>query len=119
MRVIILAACLSVAPLVIMAADSPNYCLNSETNASWSRMLGDSPDDDLIARLFALRIGLCELVRREAISLERATDIFEKTRAKDTPQKLRRHWSLTLSATTRFAWCGHIPFRSQMPQLAS
>ncbi len=81
MRVVILAVCLSVAPLVSMAADSPNYCLDSETNATWSRMLGDSPDDDLIARLFALRLGLCELVRREAISLERATVIFEKSRA--------------------------------------
>lgn len=87
MRVFILAACLSVAPLVSMAADSPNYCLDSETNASWSRMLGDSPDDDLIARLFALRIGLCELVRRETISLERATDIFEETRAKDIRER--------------------------------
>ncbi|MCF7821476.1 MAG: hypothetical protein K9M17_03420 [Mariprofundaceae bacterium] len=81
MRVIILAVCLSMAPLAGMAADSPNYCLEPETNATWSGMLADSPDDDLVARLFALRIGLCELVRREAISLERATGIFEETRA--------------------------------------
>ena len=87
MRVIILAVCLSVAPLVSMAADSPNYCLDPETNAAWSKMLGDSPDDDLIARLFALRLGLCELVRREAISLERATDIFEEARAKDVRER--------------------------------
>ncbi len=87
MRVVILAVCLFIAPMLSMAEDSPNYCLDPETNAAWSRMLGDSPDDDLIARLFALRLGLCELVRREAISLERATDIFEEARAKDVRER--------------------------------
>ena len=63
-----------------MAEDAPNYCLDPETNATWSKMLSESPQDNLVAKLFALRIGLCELVKRKAISLGRATDIFEEAR---------------------------------------
>ncbi|MDT8377138.1 MAG: hypothetical protein RQ867_10450 [Mariprofundaceae bacterium] len=81
MRVVMLMVCLFIAPAAGMAEDSPNYCLDPETNSTWAGIFAESPDDDLIAGLFALRLGLCELVRREAISLERATDIFETARA--------------------------------------
>ena len=59
------------------ADDSANYCLDPETNQQWAQMLMDSPDDDSVAKLFALRLGLCQLVEKELITLERATDLFE------------------------------------------
>jgi len=80
MKHIILVLMLLFNPANSLAGKSPNYCLDPEVNAKWLRMLQHSPDDDLIAKLFALRIGLCELVKRKVISLERATDIFEAER---------------------------------------
>jgi len=44
-------------------------------------MLREAPKDNLVVNLFALRIGLCELVKRKVIDLDRATDVFEKARA--------------------------------------
>ena len=64
------------------ADDSANYCLDPETNQQWAKMLMDSPDDDAVAKLFALRLGLCQLVEKELITLERATSLFEAEREK-------------------------------------
>ena len=61
--------------------ESPNYCLDPQTNSEWIAMLSNNPNDDTVAKLFALRIGLCELVRRNIITLERATDLFENERS--------------------------------------
>lgn len=79
---LILIGCLMTPLTIAMAEASPNYCLDPETNATWSKMLSESPQDDLVAKLFALRIGLCEMVKRKTISLERATKIFEEAREK-------------------------------------
>jgi len=43
-------------------------------------MLSQAPRDNLVVHLFALRIGLCELVKRKIIDLDRATEVFEKAR---------------------------------------
>ena len=63
------------------ASESPNYCLDPQTNSEWTAMLSNNPDDDTVAKLFALRIGLCELVRRDIMTLDRATDLFENERS--------------------------------------
>lgn len=68
-------------PFVVQAEESPNYCLDPEANSQWIKMLSDNPGDDVIAKLFALRVGLCELVKREIVTLERATMIFEAERS--------------------------------------
>ena len=67
----ILALTLLFLPLPVVANDDPNYCLDPEANQQWARMFMDSPDDD------ALRLGLCQLVEKELITLQRATDLFE------------------------------------------
>jgi hypothetical protein len=64
------------------AEESPNYCLDPQANSEWATLLSKNPNDDIVARLFALRIGLCELVSRKIITLDRATDIFEPERDK-------------------------------------
>ncbi|WP_161957643.1 hypothetical protein, partial [Mariprofundus sp. EBB-1] len=58
----------------------PNYCIDHETNITWLSILGNNQRDNDIAKLFALRIGLCELVTRKIIPIERATVIFEQER---------------------------------------
>ncbi len=67
-------------PSLALAEKPENYCLDKETNARWASMLSHQPNDQDIAKLFALRIGLCELVARKIVSLEQATNIFEKER---------------------------------------
>ena len=71
------------------ASESPNYCLDPQTNSEWTAMLSNNPGDDSIAKLFALRIGLCELVRRNIITLDRATDIFENERGEAVIERKR------------------------------
>jgi len=88
--VTVVTSCLFIMPLQGMAADSPNYCLDSESNATWSRMFSDAPDDDQITGLFALRLGLCELVRRDVITLDRASGMFEQARARAVAERKRK-----------------------------
>lgn len=71
---------LLLAATVSHAEESPNYCLDADANQEWTRIYSNNPDDNDIAKLFALRTGLCEMVRRKAITIERATKIFEEER---------------------------------------
>ena len=89
MKTILLSVLILVVPIAGLAEEQANYCLDPETNAEWVQMLSKSPNDDLIAELFALRIGLCELVKREVISLDRATGIFEAARGRGISERKR------------------------------
>ncbi len=71
---------LLLAATVSHAEESANYCLDAEANQEWTRIYNNKPNDNDIARLFALRTGLCEMVQRGAITIERATKIFEEER---------------------------------------
>jgi len=71
------------------ADESPNYCLDPQTNSEWTALLSGNPNDDSITKLFALRIGLCELVRRNITTLDRATVLFEKERGKAVMERKR------------------------------
>ena len=66
----------------VQAAGSKNYCLDQQVNSEWAGILARSPDDQIVIRLFALRIGLCELVKRKVVALDKATEIFEHERNK-------------------------------------
>lgn len=72
------------------AKDIENYCHDSSVNKEWVTLLTQYPNDDAIAKLFAMRLGLCELVERGFIKHDRATEIFENARAKEVKEK-RRH----------------------------
>ena len=69
------------------AAESPNYCLDEEANKEWAQIYSENPNDNDIAKLFALRAGLCEMVRRKTLTIKRATEIFEKERARTVGEK--------------------------------
>ena len=68
-------------------AESPNDCLDEDANREWVDIYNKSPNDNDIAKLFALRAGLCEMVRRKTLTIERATEIFEKEREKTVAEK--------------------------------
>jgi len=50
-------------------------------------MLRSNPSVDVVARLFALRIGICRLVARKSITLDRGTGLFELERIKDLKER--------------------------------
>jgi hypothetical protein len=62
------------------APEQPNYCHDTEVNQQWSRLVQEAPSDDILMRLFALRLGLCQLVNAGLLDLDRATEIFEQVR---------------------------------------
>jgi hypothetical protein len=77
----IVASLLVLAWLSHAAADEPNYCHDPEANQHWGKLIEESPGDDILMRLFALRLGLCQLVESGQLDLDRATAIFEQARA--------------------------------------
>ena len=72
------------------AKEVENYCHDSSVNKEWVTLLAQYPNDDAIAKLFAMRLGLCELVERGFIEHDRATKIFEKARAQEVREKRKR-----------------------------
>ena len=59
-----------------------NYCQDQESWDEWEALIQKYPGDLDLHTLHALRIGLCAKVNRGDLSVEEATDIFE--RAKET-----------------------------------
>ena len=78
--------------LVLWALAGPvqaevNHCLDSAANRAWVERLHDNPGDELLLNLFALRVGLCEMVRVKMIGLPEATELFEQARMKAVLQR--------------------------------
>jgi hypothetical protein len=71
---------LTVAPHTA-AGEPVNYCHDPQANQEWGELIEEAPGDDLLMRLFALRLGLCQLVGSGQLDLDRATSIFEQARA--------------------------------------
>ncbi|TLS66490.1 hypothetical protein FEF65_09995 [Mariprofundus erugo] len=85
----VLALTLCAIPAMIYGGEETNYCLDPETNATWAGMLAKNSNDDVVTELFSLRIGLCELVKRKVLTVDRAQVIFEKRF--DTLIERRKH----------------------------
>jgi hypothetical protein len=66
--------------LLTAQAEEPNYCHDPEVNQQWGKLIEEAPGDDILMRLFALRLGLCQLVDAKQLDLDRATEIFEQAR---------------------------------------
>ena len=49
---------------------------------SVGRELENAPEDSVLTELFALRQGLCQMVDAGALSVDKATAIFERARSK-------------------------------------
>ena len=58
-----------------------SYCDNAEDWANFTALLDKYPTDDGIYALYAVRLGLCEMMELGFIDLNRSINIFEEMRA--------------------------------------
>jgi hypothetical protein len=81
MKIAILLFCLFL-PFVAIASDDYDngYCKDPVELQKWADMLEKNPDDDVVAALHALWIGLCVKVEAHTLTTERANMIFEDFR---------------------------------------
>ena len=80
---------LLLSPLTYFAQgdEAANYCVDEKVAREWQQLLSKYPNDDAIVKLYALRTGLCELVKQNQLALERAIDIFETERLQVITEK--------------------------------
>jgi len=64
-----------------------NYCQDHESWDEWEALVQKYPGDMDLHTLHALRIGLCAKVNRGDLTVEEATDIFERAREKILEKK--------------------------------
>ena len=57
-----------------------NYCDDQASWQQWEELLTDNPMDTGITTLYALRIGLCSMVKSGQIETQRAVKLFEEMR---------------------------------------
>ena len=60
---------------------SDNYCDDQESWREWKELLENNPADTAITTLYAVRIGLCSMVKSGQIETDTATKIFENLRS--------------------------------------
>ena len=61
-------------------AEEENYCHDEETWYDWEQKMAKYPGDLGFRTLYALRIGLCNLVERQHVTVSEARMIFETAR---------------------------------------
>ena len=74
--VILLFVSLSVVPSP--AADSSNTCKDPDSWKEWDQLVFKYPQDMIVQALHALRIGLCLKIERGDLTVEEATEIFNR-----------------------------------------
>ena len=85
-RVIVSFLCVMLLLILYTPAATPaekkevNYCNDKESWKEWDDLVVKYPNDEYIIILHSLRLGLCAKVSRGDITVQQATDIFEKVR---------------------------------------
>jgi len=72
---------------MVPAVAATNYCQDPAANQEWAEQIRANSGDKLLLRLFALRLGLCEMVRWELITLSEATALFETERVRAVQER--------------------------------
>ena len=78
---ILLVFFLSPASIPAEKEEEVNYCNGEESWEEWDNLVVKYPNDADIIILHSLRLGLCAKVQRGDITVQQATDIFEKVRS--------------------------------------
>jgi hypothetical protein len=65
-----------------------NYCKDPEKAAEWEKQLADTPEDPLIIKLYALRVGLCKMVDEGKVELKEAIRIWDIEHARSVNERL-------------------------------
>ena len=66
-----------------------NQCLDSESAKENEVLAKKHPEDVPLVRFIAIRIGLCDLVDKEIISVKDATSIFELEQDKSVKDRFK------------------------------
>ena len=70
------------------AGAADNHCNDQETWREWEALVQKYPSDMDLHTLHALRIGLCAKVSRGDLSVDEATEIFERARKRILEKKM-------------------------------
>ncbi len=95
---VILALALAVGPAPVTAAkpdpgdpepahfcadpEPAHFCADPATNREWAELLAQNPEDRIVVRLYALRVGLCTMIDQNLIDVDQAITWFEQERSK-------------------------------------
>lgn len=66
---------------------TPDYC---DDPAGWQSMKGllqSAPGDELVIKLYALRLGLCQMIKDKKIDTQSGIDLFESERQRDIDRR--------------------------------
>jgi hypothetical protein len=74
----------------VNALASENYCHDAAEIKTWDEVIAKHSAEPLLIKLYAMRVGLCQMVDDGKIDLDTAIDVFEEERKKlDTTQKMQ------------------------------
>jgi hypothetical protein len=65
-----------------------NYWKDPQKAAEWEKHLTDTPEDPLIVKLYALRVGLCKRVDEGQVELQEAIRIWDIEHARSVNERL-------------------------------
>jgi len=61
-------------------ATPPDYCDDPSGWQSMEGLLQSAPNDELVIKMYALRIGLCQLIKDKKINTQAGINMFEMER---------------------------------------
>ncbi len=59
-----------------------NYCHDQKAAGEWEALVKGNPDDLVLQRLHALRLGICEKIEAGSLTFNQGMQIFEQEREK-------------------------------------
>ena len=57
---------------------APSFCADEFEAAGWRARLARNPHDDDVVSLYALRLGLCDMVATHQIEPQRGSNLFDR-----------------------------------------
>ena len=57
---------------------APSFCADEFEAAGWRARLARNPHDDDVVSLYALRLGLCDMVATRQIEPQRGSNLFDR-----------------------------------------
>lgn len=63
-------------------AEPANTCHEPASQRQWLDLLAKHPADPLTVRLYALRVGLCQMIDQQLITVKQAALLLEQERAR-------------------------------------
>jgi hypothetical protein len=71
------------------AAEYENICHDQPIWDRIAALLAKAPNDSLVIRSYALRLGICRLIEEKKITLEQGAEIFEVERQRMVMERAR------------------------------